>query len=320
VLFSAILVEIFRVRFRPSKRYDPVHGNGFLAVMTVDGILAFLLAVGIPFLLASAGGYLAVKALPKEDTAKRRGWIVLFAGLFLIGAVLGIWQQVRATDQQKKSDELASSREQRLITESKYTQGKLDSITLVLGKLISQPDSKQSNIKPTLDALLSATNAAAKQQPSPPAARDIVLPYPENLSNSQLKVASERLVREMKIVVDRAETEDRRNSDQLTSDWAKASQSMTPEEIKQKWPEFTTRMFKRSMDLATNVRVEFSSRFMQECVLLRNEMLSRLPSDLRTEDKNVNPDNFYVAPPNNLVVARLIVSDMERLASRIPAQ
>jgi zinc transporter ZupT len=91
--------------------------------MNVDALLAILLNVAIPSLLAVAGGALAIRALTDSKRWERPIWISVFIGLAAGAVVLAFVQQVRLTAQQKQSDDKSAANELRMSNDNKYMQG-----------------------------------------------------------------------------------------------------------------------------------------------------------------------------------------------------
>ena len=156
--------------------------------MTVDALLAIALGVALPFAMAIAAGILAVKALPPEQQVSRNAWIALFVLLTVAGIVLAFAQQVLLTKEQKEADDKASARELRMVGDTKFTQGQLDSINKVLTAVISGSEKSKSGdvglVKELLKALQAQTGNAGNQQQ----------PY----SNSQLRDAALDLARRLR--------------------------------------------------------------------------------------------------------------------------
>lgn len=166
--------------------------------MTVDSLLAILLAVVIPFALAVAGGILAIKALPPEAQVRRNWWISLFVALTLIGIVLAFAQQVLLTKEQKEADEKGNAREVRMISDTKFTQGQLDSINKVLTAVISK-SGDSGLVKEVLKALAGQAAQAGnsgQQSYSNSQLRDAALDLARRLREFQLRfsVASQDLL------------------------------------------------------------------------------------------------------------------------------
>ena len=132
--------------------------------MNVDSLLAFLLTIAIPFLLAAAGGALATRTLPTETKkGELIGWISAFAGLLVVGVILGVWQQVRITSQQKIDHDLAEADRLRSEGNNKYTQGQLDSINKTLASVINSSGS-QGLTGDLLKGLLQASRGRQEEQ------------------------------------------------------------------------------------------------------------------------------------------------------------
>lgn len=124
--------------------------------MTVDSLLALLLNVAIPSLLAVAGGLLAAKSLANGNRLEKNLWIALFIFLALVAVGLGFIQQVRLTTQQARIELANQNREALLIGENKFTQGQLLSINTILGALVSKQGQSSAD-RTVLEALIVAT-------------------------------------------------------------------------------------------------------------------------------------------------------------------
>jgi hypothetical protein len=137
--------------------------------MTVDGLLNILLGVAIPFFLAVAGGYLAVKDAKGPEKWR---WVSLFVALLIGGIGLSLYQQIRLTNEQKEADqktreanERAQANQNRLEGGSKYTQGQLDSIHSVLRELVAGGGNATN--KNLVQALAAVTGAIASKVNGP---------------------------------------------------------------------------------------------------------------------------------------------------------
>lgn len=134
--------------------------------MTVDALLALLLSVAIPTLLALGGGLLAVIALGKDKTGRKTFWITYFIVLTLVAIGLAFVQQVRLTEGQKIVAKEDNAKQLRIESEQRYTQGQLDSINRVLTSVVSSPN-LPSTYASTLSGLLSATKQASNSSARP---------------------------------------------------------------------------------------------------------------------------------------------------------
>lgn len=129
--------------------------------MTLDALLAILLNVAIPSLMAVAGGILAIRTYRDAKGPERWAWVSVFVFLFIVAVVLGFVQQVRLTSQQKDSDEKTAAAELRSSGEIKFMQGQLDSINKVLTAVVSRPGDA-GLAKDLLKALASQASEASK--------------------------------------------------------------------------------------------------------------------------------------------------------------
>jgi hypothetical protein len=133
--------------------------------MTTDALLAILLGVAFPFVLAVIGGWLAVKALPNAKQGERYIWFSVLIVICLLGIGLSFWQQVRSTNVQKTVEEAEHAKELKLEGENRYTQGQLDSINKVLTSVVS--NSGGASQKEFIRALLTATALAGGKPQAP---------------------------------------------------------------------------------------------------------------------------------------------------------
>lgn len=131
--------------------------------MTTDALLALLLNIVIPTLLAVAGGILAIRTFKDAKSTERWAWIGVFLFLFLVAVILGFIQQVRQTSEQKEADEKANAAELRNEGNIKYMQGQLDSINKVLTTVVSQGGDSGLG-KALLKALAAQASAASSHK------------------------------------------------------------------------------------------------------------------------------------------------------------
>lgn len=146
--------------------------------MTIDALLALLLSVGIPALLALAGGVLTVRTL-NTHRVERWSWLTVFIFLFIAASVLGVVQQIRNTNAQVAAKDADAAREGRHLESERYTQGELDSINKVLTAVVSSGGGSNT-YQSTMRALLSALPRTSSPQARP--AINIAA-----LSNTELK-------------------------------------------------------------------------------------------------------------------------------------
>lgn len=140
--------------------------------MNTDALLAILLNVVIPSVLAVAGGILAVKALSNDKRVERARWITLFVGLAIAAIVLAFIQQVRLTTQQAIVDQKAAANELRASNDNRYIQGRLDSIVQVM-VTFSQQGSPDKVITPFIRALEGVLATMSAQAPNPRKSRTL---------------------------------------------------------------------------------------------------------------------------------------------------
>jgi len=227
--------------------------------VTTDALLALLLNVAIPSLLAVAGGLLAARTLPKDKRLEQGLWTALFVGLALIAIGLAFVQQVRITTQQTNADEVANKRQSALEGTNRYTQGQLDSITKVLTSLVSS-GSSNNDYKTTLRALL----ASAATRNVPPVNGPVGL---KGLSNAELRDQALKMVTAIRTVEQQYEEEDSRLMNQNRFDPSKDkayNDSL--------WSGYT-----QAMNAVHQREVSRWEPLHVQCGLLITEITSRLP-------------------------------------------
>ena len=121
--------------------------------MTTDGLIGILLAVVIPGVMAVLGGVLGARSLPGEPEKRRKKivlWSVIFGALFIFSVLLAGYQQVRATSQQRETEQKAA--QEKLLSEGevKYTQGQLDSINKILASVVQQGGAESRSLEAAL--------------------------------------------------------------------------------------------------------------------------------------------------------------------------
>jgi len=158
--------------------------------MTPDALLAILLNVCIPCLLAVCGGVLAVRALPVSKARERFVWIAVFVGIAVLGIVLAFFQQVRITMQQQMEDRRTAARELQTQSASTYTQGQLDSINKILSVFVANSSGSPLGDRKVLEALLSASASAKEHAQSSSAQNQASAPLRERLLTFSAELSS----------------------------------------------------------------------------------------------------------------------------------
>jgi len=160
--------------------------------MTTDAILAVLLNVLLPAILAILGGVLAVRSLTNAKQIERWSWVFAFIFFGLAGVLLGVVQQIRLTTQQKLADSQVADERLRASNEVRYTQGELDAIKNLL-QVFAQ------NTDPAKQAQLFRSLAGSfKVQAPPPAAA----PSTPTVTNSQLADSAKDIARRFRELQD----------------------------------------------------------------------------------------------------------------------
>jgi hypothetical protein len=230
--------------------------------MSWDGLLALLLNIVIPLFMAVAGGILAIRAWKEAKLPERITWITVFLGLFLLAVILGFIQQVRATNQQDAADKKAAATELRMTSDTKYTQGQLDSINKVLTAVISK-SGDAGLTKGVLEALLQASQKANSSQP---------------YTNSQLKAATIDLVRRLRAMQMAFDSE---TNDLLSSRQQKMVEAGQDRAALAKvFGEGSS----ATMNLDSRQRAAFGT-IRSEAINMRTELLNRLPP--QQEDRTI---------------------------------
>lgn len=133
--------------------------------MTFDSILALLLSVVIPMILAAGGGVLAATTLPGDKTKSRWLWISFFLVFAIVAIGFAFVQQIRITTQQRAAETVSREHEEHLEGNQRYTEGQLDSINKVLVSLINSGGESRQD-QSVLKGLVSSI--AAIPRPTPP--------------------------------------------------------------------------------------------------------------------------------------------------------
>lgn len=241
--------------------------------MTTDALLAIAVGVLIPFLLAVAGGALAIKALPPETKSSEKSiWISAFIGLFLVGVVLAFCQQVRMTTLQTTADEKDHQKEVKNEGEIKYTQGQLDSINKVLAQAIQTGGAPDKSL----------TNALLKGAMQASQARSFGVEPPaiQRMTNAQLKAKVMDFVQQLRKMSADVSAQTR----QLSDAQMEATRSAKAEDRNKEWDEFSARI--------GQLYISHSQQIQSCCVVTateyRDEMLRRLGPE--------NPSDFQKFP------------------------
>ena len=248
--------------------------------MTVDARLSVAITVAIPFFLAVAGGILAVRTLPDANLRERTIWIAVFVGLFFVGLVLSVIQQVRMTTQQTLAESAAHDKDVRIEGDAKYTQGQLESINKVISSLVLSNTSTQE-VKDILRGIQSTTKNTSQ---APVATSNRV--GLRGFSNEELKAKVGEMTAKLRALD---------NAMILYTD-----------------PHQTTRAYQNQQDQWNFLHVE--------CAMLVEEMTSRLPAGsyptaVGSIQAELTQGVLFGARP-----LQEISSYMERLALLLPAE
>ncbi len=128
---------------------------------------------------------------------------------------------------------------------------------------------------------------------------------------SYSRLTNEELQRKALQVTDRLRqflTSETMKEGQQMSEWAQMSTAKS-EERNRIWKQYTDSLLQSSI----RVNTEYDSRFKVDAILLRDELLSRLPKQL----KNEQAYSMYEHPTNRLGMQG-IADDLERLAKSLP--
>ena len=242
--------------------------------MTADAILAIVLNVAIPSILAILGGILAVRSLPVGAVKYERWlWVSAFLGLALIAIVLSFVQQVRTTTQQREADEKSARTVNDLRSDGKYTQGQLDSINKVLTAIVANPQANSSGTQKALEALLFTTMSAQTKS--------------QQEIDSQIKAQYVSNAELSKRGIDFANRLRKFHSDWQQKEMAtwnlatRGTPGMTPEQRAE---------YARNYDQIYAQRdLEYKTVFVGEAIYLRDELISRLKAK-GEQDVNPTPD------------------------------
>jgi hypothetical protein len=283
--------------------------------MTIDGLLSLALAIVIPFLLAAAGGVLAVRTLGDAAEKKEKWvWIGVFILLLVIGIVLGVIQQVRITDQQRTADVDAAAERLRNEGNVKYTQGQLDSINKVLAQVVGEVKSSNSSTPEVTKALLEGALLASNRS------NGIEAPAIQKMSNAQLRSKVIDLANDMSSFASQADVAQEQRDIQHMSTMADArvkDGGVSPGPNQQKaWNIYT----QSEQANYTNLSLMISQKYVGISTQYHQELERRLgpqKSSSSTEDVtalwSIIPTGHYSTTGLNVTAAVL-----ERMARNLP--
>jgi hypothetical protein len=242
--------------------------------MTIDAFLNMVLTVIIPVIMAAMGGFLAAKVLPvkEKSSIERWAWMGAFVFLAVIAIVLSFYQQVRVTNKEELASNERHKYELASNGEIKFLQGQQDTTNNLLGKLI------QSNSLPqaTIEIL------RGLRRPEPTQAVKDKTEYPHYLTNRQLREDAERLVASLRDLLNRANYQEQKFAQEYNSVMA-ATIGKNPKE----WTDLEKQQRRNSLEgqgqrmltLNQTAIQEYNTRFRADAVLIRNEILARLPRE-----------------------------------------
>jgi len=125
------------------------------------------------------------------------------------------------------------------------------------------------------------------------------------LTNQELRTASSNLISRLREYADQHELADRRRDE---AERQQMLQAKSEEERQKIWNTYTSALL-----TAPNLNSEYSSRFRSEAILIRDEVLSRLPTDRK--DKFAYDQYEF---PTNLIGLQRVIDDLERLTKSLP--
>lgn len=125
------------------------------------------------------------------------------------------------------------------------------------------------------------------------------------LTNQELKTAAFDLIPKMREYLKQTDQQNRNQSD---ADHQQMIQAKTEEERQKIWNEQTSRLMR-----TPSVNIEYGAKFQSTAILLRDEILSRLPKD----QKDQRAFSMYEHPTNPIGIG-MVVNDLERLANGLP--
>lgn len=126
------------------------------------------------------------------------------------------------------------------------------------------------------------------------------------LTHKELKQKALELVQQIRTFLVKHEAEDRKVSD---SKWQQMVMAKTEEEKKRLWNEYTN----ISIQFSLRLNSEYGQRFKVDAILLRDEILSRLPKDSKKDSKDEHAFRMYEHPTNPIGM-NMVADDLERLA------
>ncbi|MBM4274029.1 MAG: hypothetical protein FJ134_06160 [Deltaproteobacteria bacterium] len=123
------------------------------------------------------------------------------------------------------------------------------------------------------------------------------------LTNNELQDKASKLISRMR---EYHKEKDKRNSKINDVYRQRMIQAKTDQEREMIWTEQT------SLLLGPSVNLEYGEKFKADAIILRDELLSRLPKDKKNEDLH-----FYEYPTNPLGLQR-VIDDLEKLSKSLP--
>lgn len=125
------------------------------------------------------------------------------------------------------------------------------------------------------------------------------------LTNQELRGASVKLTTHLREYVDQREQQDRKRLDAFQQQMLNAK---SEEERQRVWNADTSTLL-----TSPTLNSEYSAKFLSDAILLRDELLSRLPK----EQKNPPTYSKYEYPTNPIGL-RMVIENLERLSKNLP--
>ncbi len=126
------------------------------------------------------------------------------------------------------------------------------------------------------------------------------------LTNKELQAKSLKLVQELRTFLSERE---KRQREILFSGWRQNYKNLTEEQRQKAWNEET----KTSMIDSLQTNADYDAKFKVDAILLRDELLSRLPKG----SKNEREYRTYEHPTNPIGMG-MVADDLERMAKLLP--
>jgi hypothetical protein len=125
------------------------------------------------------------------------------------------------------------------------------------------------------------------------------------LTNEELRTKTSNLISQMREFLNRI---DQQSRDRSASYWQQMQQAKTEEERHKAWNEQTSRLIREP-----SLNIEYGEKFKSDAIILRDEMLSRLPKD----QKSIMAYSMYEYPINSIVL-QMVIDDLDKLSKSLP--